>query len=253
MNKENALLESPTGTGKTLSILISALAWQEHEKLKSRIKSGPIEEIKVVDDDPDFQTVIEEKVVRLETLAYERAPKIYIASRTQKQIQQMVKELKEKTTYTPKMAILGSREHYCIHNKVRKSMQKNDECEKLVQAESCRFYRTSKQLQSHPSLHEGGSLQIWDIEDLVGLGKEQKGCPYYAARGLAKTADIIFAPYNYLVDPAIRKASDINLENAVVIIDEAHNIEGVASESGSIDITESVPCCVAYYKSLAIG
>lgn len=51
------------------------------------------------------------------------------------------------------------------------------------------------------------------------------GCPYYAERDLMITADIVFCPYNYLLDPSVRKLMQLNLENQIVILDEAHNVE----------------------------
>ena len=42
---------------------------------------------------------------------------------------------------------------------------------------------------------------------------------------LAGEADLVFCPYNYLIDPVIRKSMDVNIDNAVLIFDEAHNIE----------------------------
>jgi hypothetical protein len=51
-------------------------------------------------------------------------------------------------------------------------------------------------------------------------------CPYFLSRDLAGTADVIFMPYNYLVDSSSRsQLSTVNWTNAVIIVDEAHNIQ----------------------------
>jgi hypothetical protein len=31
-------------------------------------------------------------------------------------------------------------------------------------------------------------------------------------------------PYNYLIDPEIRSKLKVNIENSIILIDEAHNI-----------------------------
>lgn len=58
-------------------------------------------------------------------------------------------------------------------------------------------------------------------------------CPYYISQALAKDAEIVFAPYNYVLDPGIRNALGIELMNSVVILDEAHNVEDTLREAGS--------------------
>ena len=40
-----------------------------------------------------------------------------------------------------------------------------------------------------------------DIEDLGRLGRGSGPCPYYTARALADSADLVFLPYNYLARP----------------------------------------------------
>ena len=79
--------------------------------------------------------------------------------------------------------------------------------------------------------------QVHDIEDLVRAGTRRKACPYFTARALAVDADLVFCPYNYLVDPVIRASMDIQLRGCVLVFDEAHNIEDVAREAAGVDIS----------------
>ena len=58
-------------------------------------------------------------------------------------------------------------------------------------------------------------------------------CPYYISHALAKDADLVFAPYNYVLDPKIRDAMGIQLNGSIVILDEGHNIESTLREAGS--------------------
>ncbi len=68
-------------------------------------------------------------------------------------------------------------------------------------------------------------LEPHDIEDLCKYGKRVRACPYFLSRAWVENADLVLAPYNYLLDPVIRAAMKINVKNAVMIFDEAHNIE----------------------------
>jgi Rad3-related DNA helicase len=60
-----------------------------------------------------------------------------------------------------------------------------------------------------------------------------RGCPYFAARMLMTDASLVLLPYTYLVDPFIRKSMKIDLEGAIVVIDEAHNIEDACRDAAS--------------------
>ncbi|CEP10455.1 hypothetical protein [Parasitella parasitica] len=290
LNKEeNALLESPTGSGKSLALLCAALAWRENQerikaadiiqrsftekrpikdepdttelpakKIKTRMASPPsfcsdddfqrplvkrfIGELVETDEEkseelstPELASMDEVKKMKYET--YKAVPRIFVGSRTHKQIAQLVEELKSNTRYRPRTTVLGSREHLCIHPKVSKSNNKTDDCTNLLDDNKCSFAHRTKKILNHPSLQT--TNRIWDIEDMVQLGKNVRGCPYYAARKLYEGAEVIFCPYNYIIDPVIRNILDINLSNSIVILDEAHNIEDASRAAGSIDIDEA--------------
>ena len=60
----------------------------------------------------------------------------------------------------------------------------------------------------------------------------------------AGEAELVFCPYNYIIDPVIRAAMDVDISNAVLIFDEAHNIED--SEPQSLRLPEKPAChCLA--------
>nr|XP_033778676.1 Fanconi anemia group J protein isoform X3 [Geotrypetes seraphini] len=162
-------------------------------------------------------------------------PKIYFGTRTHKQIAQITKELRRSAYSNVPMTILSSRDFTCIHPSI--TSNKNEKCKELLEAKdgrSCRFYHGFHKIREESSCLN----QAWDIEELVGLGRRLKACPYYAARDLMQDAYIIFCPYNYLLDKQIRGSMNINLKDQVVILDEAHNIEDCSRESASFTVTE---------------
>jgi len=78
-------------------------------------------------------------------------------------------------------------------------------------------------------------------------------CPYYMSRDNLSRADVIFAPYNYLVDPATRKAQGIDISNSVIIFDEAHNLESSFGDVASFELTgQDLALCLAELDKCAI-
>ena len=160
-----------------------------------------------------------------------KPPRIYYATRTHSQIAQVVAELK-RSGYTPRMAVLGSKQHYCVNSHARgQKVPLEQVCDELLKESSCIYFKGVA-----PMLNSTITKTVHDIEDLANAGKKQKGCPYYVSRKLAAEAELVFGPYNYLVDPVICRSLSIELENSIIIFDEAHNIEDVAREAASLDL-----------------
>lgn len=117
------------------------------------------------------------------------------------------------TSYNPKSVIIASREQMCTHldTKEFKGHALKSECKKARQSENpiypsqceCSFYANTEKANVgyHPQ----------DIEELHKLakyhakqGKNKEFCPYYKMRSMAGGADVVFMPYNYVIDKSIR-------------------------------------------------
>nr|XP_054960555.1 regulator of telomere elongation helicase 1 isoform X16 [Pan paniscus] len=234
--KVNGILESPTGTGKTLCLLCTTLAWREH--LRDGISARKIAERAQGEVFPDraLSSWGNAAAAAGDPIAcYTDIPKIIYASRTHSQLTQVINELRN-TSYRPKVCVLGSREQLCIHPEVKKQESNHlqiHSCRKKVASRSCHFYNNVEE----KSLEQELASPILDIEDLVKSGSKHRVCPYYLSRNLKQQADIIFMPYNYLLDAKSRRAHNIDLKGTVVIFDEAHNVEKMCEESASFDLT----------------
>eukprot|EP00762_Andalucia_godoyi_P000693 ANDGO_05402.mRNA.1 Regulator of telomere elongation helicase 1 homolog len=77
---------------------------------------------------------------------------------------------------------------------------------------------------------------IFDLEEIVSIGRSERACPYFASRELVDDSDIVFCPYNYLVEPSVRASMQSALKNAIVVIDEGHNWEDVCREAASVEV-----------------
>ena len=77
-----------------------------------------------------------------------------------------------------------------------------------------------------------------DIEEIHKLAQRHIFCPYYASRDRVKKSevDLIFMPYNYLIDRKIRETFEIDYANSVIIFDEAHNIAPCCEDVASFEI-----------------
>lgn len=246
---ENGVLESPTGTGKTLSLLCSSLAWLFVKKAQLQATTQNM----LMQNSEDFGSLLRgdlDKVAGVENFdnndwgSILGPPKIIYSSRTHTQLSQVMTELKRTKYAHVKVTVLGSRDQLCIHPQVMKetnSAVKTALCRAYVGARSCHYYNNVSARKIDPTFSEG----LVDIEDLVKRSQRSQCCPYYMAREIQKSADIIFMPYNYILDPGIRKGQDIQLRNSVVILDEGHNVEKVCEESASIQIGSSdIALCI---------
>ena len=49
--------------------------------------------------------------------------------------------------------------------------------------------------------------------------------------------DLLLVPYNYILSPYIRKLIKLDVKDSIIVFDEAHNIEHVAEQACSLELS----------------
>ncbi|KAK4020853.1 hypothetical protein OUZ56_002797 [Daphnia magna] len=219
--KGHCLLEMPSGTGKTTTLLSLIVAY---------MKAHPLDLTKLV-----------------------------YCSRTVPEIEKVMEELRKLMNYYEKemgmeQNILGlalsSRKNLCIHPSVSKEREGkvvDGRCYSLtasfVRARHaaddavpiCEFYEGFDAHGKEFPLPPG----VYNLDDLKEYGQMKRWCPYFLARHTITHANIVVYSYHYLLDPKIAEVVSKEIsKTSVVVFDEAHNIDNVCIDSMSVKITK---------------
>ncbi|KAJ7889901.1 hypothetical protein B0H14DRAFT_3105442 [Mycena olivaceomarginata] len=212
-----------------------------------------------------------EKTVSLLSLivSYQRVyptrRKLIYCSRTVPDIEKALAELKRLMAYRVECAEgeeatakersfmglgLTSRKNLCIHpeaSKEKKGKVVDARCRDLTNLATCEKGRAKPGSVDLCDWHENlGQMQpgslvppgIWTLADVLQYGRDHGTCPYFTVRRVMPFVDVIIYSFHYLLDPKVAEQVSKELsKDAIVVFDEAHNIDNVCIESLSIDLT----------------
>ncbi|KAE8752829.1 regulator of telomere elongation helicase 1-like 3 [Frankliniella occidentalis] len=258
---KSALLESPTGTGKTLCLLCGSLAWLDLEK-----KYQEVPDLRLINEsDPTSDNKISLEEMTKSDLKSFKTYRIYFCSRTHSQIRQAIHEFDNTGYQHLRSTVLASRRHLCIHPSAKKAGDNLDnkcrelrkpnycsnpvpevipdiedsgrQCGKCKAEHTCPFYKNFEKMKEEKTDVLFTMAGAFDQKSLIEKCKKYRVCPFYMSRHLKEHADIIFLPYSYIFNPHILRGLKLDLNNAIVIIDEGHNIERVCEANASFDMT----------------
>lgn len=237
--KGHCLLEMPSGTGKTISLLSLIVAYQQF---------------------------------------YPEKRKLVYCSRTVPEIEKALAELQRLIAYRASQgcdeAFLGlglaSRKNLCIHPTVSQETRgkvADAMCRQMTASwvrekaqgpeagdiELCSFYETLEGADQTDTMPAG----VYTLEDIKKFGEDKGMCPYFLARRMLVFANVVIYSYHYLLDPKVAELVSREMsKDAIVVFDEAHNIDNVCIESMSVDVSRplldaSARSCIQLEEKIA--
>ncbi|EEY64472.1 TFIIH basal transcription factor complex helicase subunit [Phytophthora infestans T30-4] len=205
----HCMLEMPTGTGKTVSLLSLVLAYKA---------------------------------------AHPTAGKLVYCTRTVPEMAKCVEEIKKLIKYREHYygdkaqvtaVCLSSRRNMCVHPRVMAHADGEDvdgQCRKMTASwvETCSFYENYDARKSNDTVLPPG---VYSVDDLKELGVKKGWCPYFLTRYVVTFADVVVYNYQYMLDPKVSQLVSRSFEKeSIVVFDEAHNIDNVCIEALSVDL-----------------
>merc|ERR1712223_1922733 len=140
-DKKFGLLESPTGTGKTLALLCASLAWLENERGRAPVGhiNGPDADIKALLD-PNFEGPNAGSWNLGSSSVLKAKCRVVYASRTHSQLAQVIQEFRSSPYNHVSSVILASRDQLCINEQLATVSDKNQMCRAKIKTRTCEYY-----------------------------------------------------------------------------------------------------------------
>jgi DNA excision repair protein ERCC-2 len=140
---------------------------------------------------------------------------------------------------------LTSRRNLCVHPRVREerlARSVDAKCHNLTApwvresgagAELCDFYEQFERTgRSAPALHG-----VFTLDGMRQFAESRGWCPYFFSRHVLGVADVVIYSYQYVIDPKVANHVSKELpKNSILVFDEAHNIDNVCIDALSVTL-----------------
>jgi DNA excision repair protein ERCC-2 len=267
----DALLEMPTGTGKTISVLALVTSYQharpETGKLIYCTRTVPemtktMEELKRViayRDEEVEKDKLKSATTTINTISSTSTTSILSNNSSSSTTSSSSSSSSTLTSTTSTLTVsnpflgvcLSSRRNLCILPEVMDESDRervDSGCKRLTASwvkqrreegrsvKSCSFF---DQFDAGGGREESSSVMkgVFDLTDLKEIGQQRGWCPYFLARQAISYARVVVYSYQYMLDPKIASQISKELEaNSIIVFDEAHNIDNVCIESMSVSL-----------------
>lgn len=81
---------------------------------------------------------------------------------------------------------------------------------------------------------------IFSLEEMKAFAEAKGICPYFLTRYLIQRCDVVIYSYQYLLNPRIHQIVSQQLKSdAIVVFDEAHNMDNVCIEALSVKLSRT--------------